>query len=57
MTDAKFTLRKHGKADGEWRYSRATVLSNNNVKRHIATPSFTSSARREPAGDTALASC
>ncbi len=57
MTMPKFTFCKHGKADGEWRYSRATVLSNNNVKRHSATPSFTSSARREPAGDTALASC
>jgi len=37
MTMPEFSLCRHCKADGEWRYSRATVLSNNNVKRHIAT--------------------
>jgi integrase len=31
----KFTLYKHVKIDGEWRYCRATVASNNKVKPHI----------------------
>jgi site-specific recombinase XerD len=31
----KFTLYKHVKIDGEWRYCRAIVASNNKVKPHI----------------------
>jgi hypothetical protein len=31
----KFTLYKHVKIDGEWRYCRAPVASNNKVKPHI----------------------
>jgi len=40
MAKPKFTLYKHGKVDGELRWCRATVPSNNKVKRHIVLDRF-----------------
>ena len=35
MAQPKFTLYKHIKIDGQWRYCHAAVASNNKVKPHI----------------------
>ena len=35
MANPKFTLYKHIKIDGAWRYFRAAVASNNKVKPHL----------------------
>ena len=35
MAQAKFTLYKRVKINGEWRYFRAAVAGNNKVKPHI----------------------
>ena len=35
MAKPKFTLYKHIKIDGQWRYFRAAVASNNKVKPHV----------------------
>ena len=35
MAKPKYTLYKHIKIDGEWRYRRAAVASNNKVKPHV----------------------
>ena len=35
MAQPKFTLYKHVKINGQWRYFRAAVASNNKVKPHV----------------------
>ena len=35
MAQPKFTLYKHVKTDGQWRYFRAAVASNNKFEPHV----------------------